>query len=424
MNYRIFSGLTTATLLVMTFGTTPMGVASPSAQGSDAQSSGKVATGAKVAAGNGQGQSNAPGQVLGVPVPTQSESGTAIATQQSLQLADRRIEARPPASATANAINVSPSPAQNTSEAVKVGVSQTQERIDAQNAIAVIYPHSVSGQQAATVYVRNIPVLTVVGGAAAESSTPSNRPIASSGSNTAKVGATQAATQTTNGTAARTASGSAAVALQSAQTNLSPAVQRATAIAAQLNDLSRQGVAGSSVIGAWDTQSEQYVIRSGSTELIRMDEGVVVPEPTRDRGEDTLQAVNLIRRQMGNADPVREIEGAPRPAATRVAVGNVEFTISGLASWYGPGFHGNLSASGEVFDQNDMTAAHKELPFGTQVRVTNMDNGLSVVVRINDRGPYSGDRIIDLSAAAADAIGLTNSGFAPVTVEILGAAAN
>jgi rare lipoprotein A len=80
----------------------------------------------------------------------------------------------------------------------------------------------------------------------------------------------------------------------------------------------------------------------------------------------------------------------------------------GQASWYGPGFHGRRTASGETFNQNDLTAAHPSLPFGTRVRVTR--NGRSVVVRINDRGPYTGGRIIDLSAAAASQIGLRSLG--------------
>lgn len=92
---------------------------------------------------------------------------------------------------------------------------------------------------------------------------------------------------------------------------------------------------------------------------------------------------------------------------------------SGIASWYGPGFAGRLSANGEIFDPNQLTAAHPTLPFNTIVRVTNVNNGRSVVVRINDRGPYIGNRIIDLSAAAADAIGIINSGIGDVDVEIL-----
>ena len=89
---------------------------------------------------------------------------------------------------------------------------------------------------------------------------------------------------------------------------------------------------------------------------------------------------------------------------------------SGLASWYGPGFHGKRTASGERFDMNDLTAAHRTLPFGTRVRVRNMENGREVVVRINDRGPRVRDRVIDLSRAAAAALDLLQAGEAPVTL--------
>lgn len=94
--------------------------------------------------------------------------------------------------------------------------------------------------------------------------------------------------------------------------------------------------------------------------------------------------------------------------------------VRGIASWYGPGFHGRQTANGERFNQNEMTAAHRSLPFGTKVRVTNANNGRSVIVRINDRGPFVGNRLIDLSAAAAQAIGLQSSGVGPVNIEILG----
>lgn len=92
----------------------------------------------------------------------------------------------------------------------------------------------------------------------------------------------------------------------------------------------------------------------------------------------------------------------------------------GLASWYGPGFHGGRTASGESFNSNGLTAAHRSLPFGTKVKVTNLNNGRSVVVRINDRGPHSGGRLIDLSAGAARLIGVVRSGVAPVLLEVLG----
>lgn len=93
------------------------------------------------------------------------------------------------------------------------------------------------------------------------------------------------------------------------------------------------------------------------------------------------------------------------------------FRQSGVASWYGPGFHGRLTASGERYDMDKMTVAHKTLPFGMHLRVTNLDNGLSVVVRVTDRGPYVGKRILDLSRKAANRLDMMNSGVAEVLIE-------
>ncbi|MBL8260494.1 MAG: septal ring lytic transglycosylase RlpA family protein [Candidatus Competibacteraceae bacterium] len=89
----------------------------------------------------------------------------------------------------------------------------------------------------------------------------------------------------------------------------------------------------------------------------------------------------------------------------------------GTASWYGPGFHGKTTASGERFNQNQLTAAHRRLPLGTRVKVTNLNNGRKIEVRINDRGPYRGGRIIDLSKAAAQRLAMHSSGVARVRVE-------
>lgn len=91
----------------------------------------------------------------------------------------------------------------------------------------------------------------------------------------------------------------------------------------------------------------------------------------------------------------------------------------GVASFYGRRFHGRLTASGETFDMYAFTAAHRSLPFGSLVRVTNPANGLSVVVRINDRGPFVSERVIDLSRAAAEEIGLIHRGHAEVELELL-----
>ena len=94
--------------------------------------------------------------------------------------------------------------------------------------------------------------------------------------------------------------------------------------------------------------------------------------------------------------------------------------LEGQASWYGPGFHGRQTANGETFNQNALTAAHPSLPFGTEVRVTYASTGESVVVRINDRGPYAHGRVIDLSREAADEIGLLNAGVGEVRLEVVG----
>ena len=93
--------------------------------------------------------------------------------------------------------------------------------------------------------------------------------------------------------------------------------------------------------------------------------------------------------------------------------------ITGEASWYGPGFLGNRTANGEVYQRGTMTAAHRTLPFGTKVRVTNLWNGRSEVIRINDRGPFVHHRVIDLGHGAASSLGLTASGIAQVRLEVL-----
>jgi len=90
-----------------------------------------------------------------------------------------------------------------------------------------------------------------------------------------------------------------------------------------------------------------------------------------------------------------------------------------MGTWYGKEAQGGPTASGERFDRNKFTAAHRTLPLGTRVRVTNTKNGRSVEVRINDRGPYGGGRIIDVSEAAARELGIIQAGVAPVTVEVI-----
>lgn len=102
-----------------------------------------------------------------------------------------------------------------------------------------------------------------------------------------------------------------------------------------------------------------------------------------------------------------QYQGATAPTSGQV----------GKASWYGPGFHGRRTANGEVFNKNALTAAHRTLPFGTRVRVTHRATGRSVIVRINDRGPFIHGRVIDLSKASAQAIGI--AGVADVALSVL-----
>ena len=115
--------------------------------------------------------------------------------------------------------------------------------------------------------------------------------------------------------------------------------------------------------------------------------------------------------------PVRAV--APSIAPPPVPQPAVISVSTGEASWYGPGFFGNRTASGEVFRPGTLTAAHRTLPFGTKVRVTNLWNGRSAVVRINDRGPFHGRRVIDLAHGAANQLGLVASGIAQVRLEVL-----
>lgn len=125
----------------------------------------------------------------------------------------------------------------------------------------------------------------------------------------------------------------------------------------------------------------------------------------------------------GCAIPLAKAPGAPAPESAPEVVApstEPEPFERGVASWYGLPFHGRRTANGERFDMNALTAAHKTLPFGTLVKVRSLVNGREVVVRINDRGPFTPGRIIDLSHAAAKAIGLLGIGTKRVSLTLVG----
>jgi rare lipoprotein A len=304
--------------------------------------------------------------------------------------------------------------------AVKVGETQQDGNQTSKDLVAKIHTHSLQGKQAATLYVRNIPVFTFL----------SDQPVADSD---VKLGSSQ-----TNSSyrALSYKSDSRAAFQSSPQAFNAPSpdssLARAAEIATKINQFYNAGVSAETVQVAWkplkagDTQG-QYVVEMNGTAIAAIDAATTFAQTTRNPEQDALQVANRLRRLLGDAKPLTAAQGKPTVVARRsepetgdYAVRNV---LNGWASWYGPGFHGNLTANGERFNQNAMTAAHKHLPFGTRLRVTNVDTGRSVIVRINDRGPYAGDRILDLSAGAAEKIGLDVSGVAPIKAEVLEAVA-
>ncbi|MFB2935181.1 septal ring lytic transglycosylase RlpA family protein [Aerosakkonemataceae cyanobacterium BLCC-F154] len=351
---------------------------------------------------------------------------TALGTTLSCNAETNKVAGTESENKPAAAASQPSTPINTPPDTIKVGEFQSKTGSNAQEqVIAKIQAHEIAGRQAATLYLRDIPVLTFVSTSPVESSSVKEGTSSQSGN-------PQVESVTINPTA------------------------RASTIAAKLNQLNRENLDASQITVTYagsnkvsnsneetlqaqaNTASNQktallakvnrdrYIIKINGEKLVEITENTRLPDTTNNLAEDALQATNRIRRLMGNAPPLTEIPGKPTPQSQpgQVAFLRTQPTIKailrGIASWYGPGFHGNRTANGERYNQNSLTAAHRSLPFGTMVRVTNLRNGLSVVVRINDRGPFTRGRIIDLSAAAARTIGLTSSGIARVTVEVLG----
>ncbi|MCL2713211.1 MAG: septal ring lytic transglycosylase RlpA family protein [Alphaproteobacteria bacterium] len=144
---------------------------------------------------------------------------------------------------------------------------------------------------------------------------------------------------------------------------------------------------------------------------------------------DPKYGVTSSAKVVDTADPIPKGGGTYRVGKPYVVAGrtyvpeeNPNYRVEGLASWYGDDFHGRLTANGEVFDMGSISAAHTTLPMPSYARVTNLGNGRSVIVRINDRGPYHGDRVIDVSHKTAELLDFKNHGVARVRVEYVGRA--
>ncbi|MDQ2076278.1 septal ring lytic transglycosylase RlpA family protein [Marinimicrobium sp. ABcell2] len=174
----------------------------------------------------------------------------------------------------------------------------------------------------------------------------------------------------------------------------------------------KHGIAGVLIL------SSLYLVGCSSLPTVERE-----PEEERDRGP--AQPVDLshvpdavprqeVRTRAGNSNPYTVLG-----RTYHLLDDETDYKERGIASWYGKKFHGRYTSNGEVYDMYAMTAAHKKLPIPSYVRVTNLDNGRSVVVRVNDRGPFHDGRIIDLSYAAAQRLGFVDQGTAPVEVEII-----
>jgi rare lipoprotein A len=327
-------------------------------------------------------------------------------------------------------------------DVVKVGEYKSSAENPASNAVITeIHTSIEAGHQAATLYIRNIPVITFVG------QNVGQKPAASAQT---KVGAfgNENGTKLVNTNASSPTKVASEASINGNQTNSTKddPVQRASVVAAKINQLIWDKVDANKITVSWkaagesttnevkknDRTSQQasqsrYIIKANGEEIVEIDGDTRLADTTKDPAKDALQATNRLRRLIGNASPLNEIANLPAKALVQIpkmSVPNLPVQIArglkGMASYYGYDGSGNRTATGERFNPEGMTAAHRSLPFGTRVRVTNTHNGRSVVVRINDRGPFIRGRMIDLSVAAARILGMMSSGVAPVRIEILG----
>jgi rare lipoprotein A len=302
-------------------------------------------------------------------------------------------------------------------------------------AVASIRSYQQFGREASTVYVRSIPIVTFLG---AQTNPAANNSTSSVDGKVAAPNVTLPTAPTPNNFNPNNVI-PPANALAASNPN-SPGVL-ATALANQLNQLYQENFDANQIRVIWNPSIRNYAIQANQKNLLTLNDSTVAPEPVRNRSLNALRITNLLRRQLGNAPALTAIEGPAAPAVTARGIiepkppipntptspsapsdpsdVSVRYQFNGHASWYGPGFHGRRTANGERFNQYAMTAAHKSLPFGTRMRVTNLVNGRSVIVRINDRGPFIPGRVLDLSQGAAQEIGIISSGTGNVKMEIL-----
>jgi len=196
--------------------------------------------------------------------------------------------------------------------------------------------------------------------------------------------------------------------------------QRAKIVAENINIVIRNGENPENILP--DFKNGSGIIRINEKVLFTIDSNIA-KEYGMEPSELAFIWVNNMRDSLGAAKIVRDfhlfansLKSTPKKFVQKYG----DFMQTGFASWYGGKFHGRSSADGSVFNKNKFTAAHKSLPFGTVVQVTNIYNGKKCIVKITDRGPFVKGRIIDLSKVAANEIGMLSSGVSKVKVEVLG----
>jgi len=343
-----------------------------------------------------------------------------------------------------------PSPSLANGNVIKVGEYQSPAaRLSPNNVITKVHSHNLEGRQAATLFVRDIPVITFIG---SESTVRAETKLGIRG----KFNYKNIHASTSNKSVKAAGSGNVKdISNRKSSTHHNP-VDRAGILAAKLNQLTEGRVDASKISVSWkgitnsksispkDVLPEAYVIKINDTQLVEINDNTRLPDTTNNLAEDALQVTNRLRRLIGKASPLKEVANLPAtdnltPDSPEQVLyahhtrryrarrrrrggfrGRVRGIFRGLASFYGYDGSSNKTASGERFHPEKMTAAHRSLPFGTRVRVTNPRNGRSVVVRINDRGPFIRGRVIDLSYGAARVLGIIRRGVAPVKIQILG----
>ncbi len=281
---------------------------------------------------------------------------------------------------------------------LKVGETRSQgmQRVSWDSLTRVV-PHTENGRAAATVFLRGLPVITYLG--------PVGEPTAvREVQSDVKVASPVERLKTESKTGEpETLGGLAAV---------PNPTERAAIAAATLTEFVRSGLGAETVEAVW--QNGGFWIRLGDRAQFVLEDGVQLPNTTGDREQDALQMANLLRRLLGNAAPLARVTNAPLRGTVPMQPRRVFWA---LASWYGPGLYGRPTATGRLLTRNSFHAAHPYLPLGTTIRITH--GGRSTVLRVEDRGPFYGNRLLDITEAAARALGMLSAGLATVRVEVL-----